>query len=778
MFFRSLLPSLDRSLTTDSNATPPRPQRGTPAPGGRASALRRATIGAGTHVGAHGGAGTRVGAVAVASTVLLGLTGCGRETPPNLLLVILDTTRADVLSTYGGRAQMPTLDALGQRGLVFEEATAHTPFTLGSVATLLTGLGPDVHGIKGHSGYALDPAATTLAEALGAAGYVSAGFISAVPLRADTGIGQGFDHFDDDLSQPYPVFQPQYQAVEGGLVGVQRRGDETVERAIAWMEGERPRGAPFFLAVHLYDPHEPYDPVPRFLQEYPDDPYAAEVASTDAMIAALLGALERLGVRDETVVCVVADHGEAFMEHDEVGHGTFLYETTLHVPWVLAGPGIPAGRVRGLARLVDLAPTLLAACNVAGPATSDGADLLDDLRRGATGATAPGGTDGATGPANSVRPGSAPSGATGVADGVSTRASTFTLTARPAYLETYYMRLIHRWSEEVGWRDGAWKLVQAPRPELYDLSRDPAELQNLHGAEPGKVEELTRGLRAYLGRPAPGRLQALTDAPDAETSARLASLGYLGTAPTGGDVLRPGWELGLPDPKDAVHDWNRRQQAQAALRIAASAFSLRDYEAALAWADRALALDPQKYEALGFRGRTLAALDRLPEAVAVLRAALAEIPDDADVWVAYGVTQERLGAHDEARRAFRRAVEADPDHGPANLFVGMDLVRAGRMREALPHYGLAALANPKDVPTLLELARVFYQLGEYANARRTLEQLMTVDEQNPDALLILAQTCEKMGDRPSAKAVLEAFIRFHPRHPETARLEKLIATYP
>ncbi|MEZ4648302.1 MAG: sulfatase, partial [Candidatus Eisenbacteria bacterium] len=312
--------------------------------------------------------------------------GCGGDAPPpNVLLVILDTTRADVLSPYGGRAEMGTLDELAGRGVVFESVTTHNPFTLGSIATILTSLGPDLHGIKGHSGFALSPDAVTLAETLGAAGYESAAFVSAVPLRADTGIGQGYAHFDDDLTGNYAVYQAQFQAVQSGLQGIQRRGAETTRAAMAWLKETRDPSRPFFLTVHLYDPHEPYDPVPTFLQAYPDNPYIAEVASTDVMIRQLLTAIGEAGALGNTIVSVVADHGEAFQEHDEVGHGAFLYETTMRVPWILSGPGVPHCRAEGLARLVDVAPTLLSLCGVPAPPSFEGVDLMAEITQGLRG---------------------------------------------------------------------------------------------------------------------------------------------------------------------------------------------------------------------------------------------------------------------------------------------------------------------------------------------------------------------------------------------------------
>ncbi len=694
-----------------------------------------------------------LGKLGLATVLLLWSVGCAEQGSPNLLLVILDTTRADVLSPYGGRAQMPNLDRLAEAGVLFEDATSHNPFTLGSTATVFTSLQPDLHGIKGHSGFALAADATTLAEVMTDAGYETAAFVSAVPLRKDTGIGQGFATYDDDLSMPYAVYHPQYAPVSGSLIGAQRRGAETIRRAVDWLNG-RNGNTPFFLTVHLFDPHEPYDPIPDYMENYPGDPYAAEVASTDAMIGELLSALTQAKRRENTVVCVVADHGESFEEHNEVGHGAFLYQTTQHVPWILSGPGIPACRVQGTAPLVDVAPTLLGACGQAAPASFQGRNLLEPVHSAVRGNT----TDADAGGTASAQP------------------RFVTLEDQPVYLETYYMRMAHRWSEVVGWREGNWKYLKSPRPELYDLRRDPAETQNRIESEAERATKMERSLQVYLQRDSFYRLDARTAAPNKETAEQLAALGYVGTAPTESAVLKPGWEMGLEDPKDAVIQWNQRQKSQAALRLAASQLEVQNFGEALKWAETSLELDPEKKGAQATRCHALAGMGQVASAIDCYQALLDETPDDAALWQSLGTILDQSGNPEAALDAYKKALEIDPKHGKANLFVGLQFVRKQQFDQALPHYQLAALADPKSVATLQELARVHIQLEQLPKARVVLEQALRTSDSDPTTLLMLGQICQKMGDDASTKAVLEAFIRFHPNRPESNRIRSILAS--
>lgn len=676
----------------------------------------------------------------LAPAVLAAWIGCGPAPPhsPNVLLIILDTTRADALSCYNSSGPLtPHIDRLALRGLLFEEAVAHNPYTLGSIATILTSLEPDVHGLKGHDKYRLDDKALTLAEHLAASGYETAAFVSALPIRKDSGLGQGFDVYDDDLSMPFEVYDPQYAPLQ--LQGAQRRGGITVGRALRWLETRPAKSRPFFLLVHLYDPHNPYDAPAEFALRYPQRPYFGEIAYTDALVGEILDALDRERLTDRTLVAVVGDHGEGLGEHGEAGHGMFLYDVTLRVPMIVAGPGVEPGRARGPAPLVDLAPTLVAACRLEIPDSFHGADLLAGRAPGDAGRV--------------VR-----------------------LPEKPVYIETYWPRVTHRWSELIGWREGGLKYIRGPVPELFDLKTDPRELSNRIAEEPDRAREMSARLDAHLARDRGPRLEATAPGADAETLEKLRSLGYVGNAPVSPEIGAPGWEIGLPDPKEAIHEWNRSQEAQAAYRRALASLRGGAFAAGLEWADRALALESGKLEAVYVKAQCLNALGREGAAVAFYEAYLEERPEDADAWNAYGTGLDKLSRRAEARRAYERALAVNPDHPLANRNMGYVHIREERWEEALPYYEKSRRLAPDDAVAMVDLARLYVQRGEFALGEEVLEEALAHNGEDAMALLLLGHLRIQRGDRPGAAAIFEKFLRLHPRHPEAPRVRGLLGS--
>lgn len=453
------------------------------------------------------------------------LAACSRGVErPNVLLITLDTTRADALSCYGAPAgRTPHLDALATRGVRFERALSASALTPSSHATILTGRWPFAHGVRvmvADGGYALGEGTPTLAEVLGARGYRTAAVQSAFPVSAHFGLDRGFDHVDGldaDLART-----PSGDGITWDVRRGQRRSDETTERARAFLRGA---DDPFFLWVHYWDPHDPsLLPPAGFLERQGvtspgknPETYAAEVAYMDAQIGALLRELERQGLEGSTLVCVIADHGEGLDDgvarHGWYGH-RIAYEEQLHVPLLLAGPGVPRGRVvGGLARSVDVLPTLLDYADVPAPGRVDGASLRSSVEGGA------------------------PPERVAYAEAV----NLFDLNAHVLVSRRPRSRLVHVAADE------RWKLLYRPvapeESELFDTRDDPGETRDRYATEPEVVERLLGELAASR----PWVLEPFAHT-DGEVSAAaleiLEALGYTGGADA--EAALEGWEWLCP----------------------------------------------------------------------------------------------------------------------------------------------------------------------------------------------------------------------------------------
>jgi choline-sulfatase len=390
--------------------------------------------------------------------------------PIGVVMITLDTTRADRLSAYGFMdASMPHLDRLAREGVVFDRAVTPAPLTLPAHASLFTGLYPHHHGVRDNADRPLAASFTTLAETLRSHGFHTSAFVGSVVLASDRGLSQGFEKYGD-----VPAGIPDTPGAR------QRRADSVIDDAIEWLE-ECGR-APFFTWAHLYDPHLPYDPPEPFRSRYPDS-YVGEIAYADAQLGRLIETLERRNLLDRTVVIVAGDHGESLGEHGERDHGRLLYEGVLRVPLIARVPGVAARRVPSIVRLIDVMPTLLDLLDLPAPA-ADGVSLTGSIE----------GRD--------------------------------DLELEALSESMYPVRFGLRPTRSI--RDGRFKLIDSSPPELYDLERDPFERRNLYKNRPA----LARGLMERI-RGAEGSVRAVPSlsAPLAELRERLAALGYASGPP-------------------------------------------------------------------------------------------------------------------------------------------------------------------------------------------------------------------------------------------------------
>ena len=410
------------------------------------------------------------------------------EAPLGVVLITVDTTRADRLTPYGFMdASMPVFERLAREGVVFDQATSVAPLTLPAHASVLTGLWPPAHGVRDNVSLPLADTHVTLAEVLRGQGFRTAAFVGSDVLHSDRGLSQGFEYYrgpDHDFR------------FEQGAA--QRPAGEVVSEATGWLR--HLDGARFFAWVHLYDAHRPYEPPEPFATRYANDPYVGEIAYVDAQIGRLLDALERERLLDRTVVIVAGDHGESLGDHGERDHGVFVYESVLRVPLIVRAPLVPPGHVGSVVRLIDVMPTTLALLGVPSPPT-DGVRLTDAM------------------------------------------------AGRPQELEAYSESLYPQrrgWSPLRALRDGRFKLIDAPRPELYDLERDPYEEHNLYARRAGLARAMQNRLAVLSGSDwqAHRVTSGETIAPD--ILARLSALGYMTGSPPADAAPR---SL-LPDPKD------------------------------------------------------------------------------------------------------------------------------------------------------------------------------------------------------------------------------------
>jgi len=403
----------------------------------------------------------------VALALLLG-AACSQAPPrPSALLVTIDTIRPDALSIHGAPSGLtPTLEALAEESVVFDEARTVAPITLPSHASMLTGLYPLRHGVRDNAWAPLPGEARTLAEIAHDAGYRTAAFVGSVVLKGDWGLAQGFDVYDEPIQD----------GVQADAHYVRRDARAVVDAALAWLDGHDP-SRPFLCWVHFFDPHAPYAPPAEFARRAGGNPYRGEAAFVDAELGRLVAALKERGAWDDLTVVVVGDHGEALGEHGEATHASYCYDSTLKIPLLVRTPDGAGAGTRSDANVsaVDVLPTIARALNLPVPEGLDGRPLTEPVPDG-----------------------------------------------RGVYAESYYGFLQFGWSPLAAWIEDEAKYLHSPTPELYDLSSDPGELANAATARAAELEDYRDEIAALAARP---RLDAVRDEAGGRAE-ELASLGY------------------------------------------------------------------------------------------------------------------------------------------------------------------------------------------------------------------------------------------------------------
>lgn len=626
----------------------------------------------------------------------------------NLVVVTLDTTRADRLGCYGSRdVETPHLDRLAAGGVLFENAISPAPLTLPVHSSLFTGLFPGAHGVRDNGGFKLAPERHTLAEVLQENGWATGGFVSAYVLDHRWGIAQGFDRYLDDFDLS------KYKSVSMG--DIQRRGDDTVARGLDWIREVTGKGGkdgrPFFAWIHLYDPHAPYEPPEPFASRYPQRPYNGEIAWTDSLVGRLLDGLEQMGLTERTVVAVIGDHGESLGEHHETGHGFFIYEPTVRVPFLLAGPypGLSGRRVPGVVRHVDLMPTVLALLGVETKLRMQGESLLPLIL--------------------------------GEPDA----------PELPGYSEAYYSRFHYGWSELRAIRTERWHFIEAPRPELYDLAADPGERRNLAAEERRTVATLRQvlaKLEAEIGT-LPAAAAPLEE--DEETLRKLAALGYLGAHT---DASGKSWRE-LPDPKDRIRVYNLMDRARDELLGG-------DADRTIATLREVLAEDPEVIDAWFMLGNAWLQKRDWKRAADYFRKTLEKRPDHDYAMIGLADTLVARGQVADAVLGYERFLKGDPDNAQITYRLAQVLLDDGRSDEAERYFRNTLKIEPKTARAEVGLAVVAFRRQDLAGSRKAIERALAIDPAAGHARYNLALIREAEGDLPGAAEAYRAEIADRP----------------
>jgi arylsulfatase A-like enzyme/Flp pilus assembly protein TadD len=702
---------------------------------------------------------TRVLALAVLAPLsILLLSAClsGQEPAttkarPNLLLITIDTLRPDRLSCYGSPyLKTPTVDKLAAAGVVFDRAFAHTPLTLPSHTNILLGTTPLAHGVHDNGIFKVPDGLPDLATYLKGNGYATGAFIGAFPLDKRFGLDRGFDVYDEGYTSGTPL----------DFKFAERKAEKVVESALSWLDG---RPEPWFVWIHCFDPHQPYEPPEPFATRFKDDLYSGEVAYVDDSLTKLFQYLNDSQQAARTVVVLTGDHGQSLGEHGESTHGYFAYNSTLWVPLIIAAPGLKPGRVEANVCHIDIFPT---ACDLLGldrPAYLQGRSLLPAMR----------GEDLAS------------------------------LDSRSIYFESLYAFDRRGWAPLRGFIRGSQKFIDSPIPELYDLKADFGETKNVAGADVAlEKAELGALIKAESG-PGEAPLANL----DAAAREKLQSLGYVGgLRPPAKTKFGPEDDLKTLQPYnqkfEQAQDLYFRGEADRSVQLLLELIRERpDFESPylflvtiylktnrLAEAEALLKAgsdaNPSNYNLVIEYGVVLSQRGRNDEAIGVLIKASKLIDWDPDLWNYLGLAYWSKSDFERAVAAYKRALSLDPKYavvlanlGRAEAALGWKNKDAATLRQAMEHFKLAIENDPRNAAAYDGLGSVYELFGNVDAAITCWSQAVDIDPSYPFALYNLGKGYLSKGDKANARKYLEKYKELFYRNlpdKEKAQLDSLL----
>ena len=664
-------------------------------------------------------------AVAIASAIVFisvlnpSKTSIVRDHTLNVLLITLDTMRADRLGCYGYvKGSTPNLDALAQNGVRFTDAYAQVPLTLPSHCSIMTGTYPTSHGVRNNGSYALSPDKLTLAKILKAQGFKTAAFVSSFSLDSRFGLDLGFDVYDDEFQEGSPA---------------ERRAEFVFPVFSDWID--KIKEERFFCWLHFFDPHLPYSPPPTYREQFADRPYDGEVAYMDFVIGTVMGKIKERNLLSQTLVVVVGDHGEAFGEKGELGHGIFLYDMALKVPLIFyAENHLPVKKtIPARVRLIDILPTVLDMLKLPKPEFVQGTSLIPHIQ-------------------GKMK------------------------EDLDSYIETYYPRENFGWASLFGLISGDWKYIRAPKEELYDLKNDLDEANNVFFAKQKKAANMKGSLDKLMKESSyfsSSGKRTLT----AEEQERLRSLGYINYSDKAANDE-------APDPKDKLDELKIIQEAEkfefegnflAAVKlrekmlvlcpgVAASYDNLaltqariKNFDAAIQTLKQGLDNIPQSEILLSRLGFTYLATGQMDEALKAMNEVLKIDPMHMDALQASAMILDNIGKREEARSYFERALAIDPKNKFLRTSYARNLGGTGKFPEAIDVYTRLTQDYPNDYIPFQMLGILYTMIKDFDKAIEYLKGATHI-RATPPAYYYLAMSFREKGDNAEAVRYLELYL--------------------
>ncbi len=656
----------------------------------------------------------------------------------NYILVTVDTLRVDRIGCYGYEdVETPTMDLFAKRGIKFENCIAQTPLTLPSHTSLLTGTFPAYHGVRDNGGFLVPPELKTLAELFKDNDYETGAFVASYVLDSKWGLNQGFDFYFDrfDLSQ--------YKSISLG--NVQRRGEEVIDQALPWLEEHKT--SPFFAWIHLYDPHTPYDPPSPYKEQYPNKPYVGEIAYTDSQLARLWQYLEDEQLLENTILIFTSDHGESLGAHKENAHGFFIYQEAVHVPLIVVTPFESLfGQSRStVVSLVDILPLMLEMANIPVPDAVQGKSLQPLLFK----------------------------------DQENSEAF--------AYCETFYPRYHYGWSELTSVQDGQFKLIVAPRLELYDLKKDPQERTNLLDVEPNEARRLKDLIDVFMVETEQNAFKLDYSQMDEDARQKLAALGYLGTIT---ETSLEGKKLG--DPKDKITIFNQLSEArelglgnkfEAAVRMVEKIiqddpdvldayftlgnlyFKEKNFKKALEYFFQVLSRQPDDTFTVNNIANSYIMMDELEEAEKFLLSIIDTLPPDSQINLILGNINNSQKEYDKALAYYQRCMEINPASASAYNAIGGIYVIQKNLEKADEYLREAEKRNPKLMNLHYNLAQLFEERKDFVQAIIEYKKELEYIPHNFRASFNLSRIFRLQGDVANEETYLEETLGSNPNFP-------------